>query len=882
MQHKEWPGTCPGGPALRFNRLSLMVLVALGYVPWVAQAAPGPEPGGAPEPASAQFDPSFFGASGAGAVDVSRFERGNPVTPGSYRVDLYVNEIWLGREQITIRPGSGGTEQGQVCVTQDLLQRMGVDLQRLGETAPDALTQECVDLANAIPSATVSYDSAELRLDVSIPQLAMNRHARGYVDPKYWDAGITAATLNYNVNATHSNMELGGSATQAYAGLNFGLNLGRWRFRNQSSYRWSEHSSDWQNLASYAQTDIAPWKSQLTLGDGFTSGELFDSFGYRGARIASDDRMLPDSMVGYAPTVRGTADTNARVEIRQGGYVIYEMTVAPGAFEINDLYATGYGGDLEVTVIESDGRTRTFSVPYAAVPQLLRPGVSRFSGAVGQVRDTSLTGSAPIAAEGTYQRGINNSVTLYGGGQLTEGGKYAAAIAGAAFNTPVGAVSTDVTYSSTKLSRIDRTQDGYSARVTYSKSIPQTNTDFALAAYRYSSQGYLGLGDAVRINDLLDNGTLVGYTKGDGTQRNRLQLTVSQRLGPRAGSLYLSGSRNDYWSDTRVDATYQLGYTNQYRGLSYGITAGRTRDLLGRYDNQYYVTMSVPLGRDNDNHTPTLTASGGRNGRDTTGRFGVNGIAGENDQVNYDVSLDTQGWDRATVAANAQYRSPYASTGASYTYGDKYQSASLSASGGIVAHRGGVDFAQSLGETIGVVEADGATGAHVATGANTRIGRSGRAIVTSLTPYRMNTVDIDPKGMSMDVELETTSQRVAPTAGAVVALSYPTVSGQAMLITGRQADGSFLPFGAQVIDEHGIEIGTVGQAGRIFARGVPDSGALLVKWGDGGDQECRLSYHKSTGSEASGGMSRGEAQCAASQVRSVSSVSAAIAPWRKQ
>ncbi|MCT6957964.1 fimbria/pilus outer membrane usher protein, partial [Salmonella enterica] len=84
--------------------------------------------------------------------------------------------------------------------------------------------------------------------------------------------------------------------------------------------------------------------------------------------------MLPDSMRGYAPTVRGVAETNAKVTVRQNGVVLYETTVAPGPFTISDLYATGYGGDLAVTVTEADGRVRSFAVPYASVPQLLRPG----------------------------------------------------------------------------------------------------------------------------------------------------------------------------------------------------------------------------------------------------------------------------------------------------------------------------------------------------------------------------------------------------------------------------------------------------------------------------------------------------------------------------
>ena len=43
---------------------------------------------------------------------------------------------------------------------------------------------------------------------------------------------------------------------------------------------------------------------------------IFDALPYRGINISSDDRMLPNSMLGYAPQIRGYAKTNAKVEVR--------------------------------------------------------------------------------------------------------------------------------------------------------------------------------------------------------------------------------------------------------------------------------------------------------------------------------------------------------------------------------------------------------------------------------------------------------------------------------------------------------------------------------------------------------------------------------------
>ncbi|WP_142793458.1 fimbria/pilus outer membrane usher protein, partial [Klebsiella pneumoniae] len=80
-------------------------------------------------------------------------------------------------------------------------------------------------------------------------------------------------------------------------------------------------NSQWNNIRTYVQKAIIPLKSQLTIGDSFTENDIFDSVGFRGVKLASDDNMLPDSMRGFAPTVRGVANSNAQVTIRQNGYV---------------------------------------------------------------------------------------------------------------------------------------------------------------------------------------------------------------------------------------------------------------------------------------------------------------------------------------------------------------------------------------------------------------------------------------------------------------------------------------------------------------------------------------------------------------------------------
>ncbi len=55
-----------------------------------------------------------------------------------------------------------------------------------------------------------------------------------------------------------------------------------------------------------------------------------------------------------------------------------------GPFAITDLQLAGGGADLDVSVKEADGSVTTYLVPYAAVPNMLQPGVSKYDFAAGR------------------------------------------------------------------------------------------------------------------------------------------------------------------------------------------------------------------------------------------------------------------------------------------------------------------------------------------------------------------------------------------------------------------------------------------------------------------------------------------------------------------
>ncbi|HEM7891539.1 fimbria/pilus outer membrane usher protein [Burkholderia cepacia] len=787
--------------------------------------------------AQVEFEGGFLN-NGSGAIDVSRYERRNVVRAGMYKPDVYVDGDWIGRIELQFK-SAPNTVDAQPCFDKAQLELIGVDFSKLPQDVRATLDEDgaCLRIGQAIQEASVSYDFNEQRLDLSIPQISMRRQARGYVSPDQWSEGIPVGMLDYNASVYHARTDGQGESTQGYVGVNGGVNVGRWHFRHNGSFNWDDRGRrKYENVATYLQRDLTAWSSQLIVGDAYTSGDLFDSTSFRGVRLYTDDRMLPESQRGYAPVVRGVANTHAKVTVTQNGATLYETTVAPGAFVIDDLYPTGYGGDLKVNVTEADGSVHSFTVPYAAVPLSLRPGQNRYSFTTGVVRN--LPNTTPYFAQATWQRGVTNLLTGYGGVTFAQG--YLSAMAGAVLNTSLGAVGVDVTHATTSIPG-ERRYSGQSFRISYAKAVAATGTNVAIAAYRYSTNGFFALNDAMQARDQAQLGAGAASVS---RQRNRASLTVSQSLGARGGSLNATASASTYWNRSGSDVNFTVGYSNTFRDVAYSVSATRQRDAWGKSSTMYYANLSIPLGK---TRPMTLATSLSRDTRGSTqAQTSLSGALGVDNNVSYGLNVNhgnSSGTSQTNGGASIQYRGPIAELSGSVSAGADYQQFSAGARGAIVAHRGGVTLSQPLSETFAIIEAPNAEGARVTNTSGVRIDRRGYAVVPYLTPFAMNDIGIDPKGLSTDVELKETSQRIAPLAGAVPMLTFKTAYGRSAVIRARQADGSPVPFGATVTDADGKDVGTVGQGGKLLARGLVDQGELKVQWeADRGKSVCALSY----------------------------------------
>ena len=187
------------------------------------------------------FNPRFLADDPAAVADLSGFEKGQEVPPGTYRVDIYLNNGFMTTRDVTFQADAQGHGLSP-CLTRGQLASMGVDTGRVPGMATLDSTA-CVPLTTLISEATTRFDVGQQRLYLTVPQAFMGNHARGYIPPELWDNGITAGLINYNFTGNNAHNTTGGSSRYAYLNLQSGLNLGAWRLRDNSTWSYSSGGS---------------------------------------------------------------------------------------------------------------------------------------------------------------------------------------------------------------------------------------------------------------------------------------------------------------------------------------------------------------------------------------------------------------------------------------------------------------------------------------------------------------------------------------------------------------------------------------------------------------------------------------------------------------
>ncbi|OMP91506.1 fimbria/pilus outer membrane usher protein [Raoultella terrigena] len=762
------------------------------------------------------------------AVDLQNFSQQNVQPEGRYLVSWIVNGVTLdARREFAFHHDQKG--QLAPCLTRATLQQAGANPVVLAQNSTGADAQACLNLDSILPGGRVSFDFAHQNLELSIPQALMDRKVRDNVPISQWDEGISAFQLNYRYSGASQKDNQGGTESDNYLMLKNGLNVGAWRLRSDGSLTAnSQDKMHWNSSGSWLERDFVRWKSELTLGDAFTAGDVFDSVQVQGVGLASDDEMLPDSQKGFAPTIHGIAHTNAQVTISQNGDVLYQTYVTPGAFVIDDLYPTASSGDLDVSVKESDGEIRRFTQPYASVTQMQREGYLKYSTIVGRYH-TSGGIQRPLMSQISLMRGLSHNVTLFGGLQVARQYHNLSFGIGKGLGES-GAVSLQVSRSRANVSAAkDR---GQAWRLQYSKGFEKSGTLFTLNVWRYSHDCYLSLGDAfANEND----------TNSEARKKTTQQLVVNQTIAGDV-SLYINLDRDQYWSVQPAQHTASIGVSSQNHGVSWSLSYGDTHSSEENNDRVITLSLSMPLSKFlPDSYVSYSLSSSRQNG--IAQMVGLNGTLSDTHSFSYSIEQSVDSHTGHSGDISLGYSGNKGEVNASYSEDSQSTRLSYGASGGLLIHGSDFILSPEMNGPVVLVDAGGASGVALANQKNITTNAAGFAILPFATAYHRNDIALDSHSLPDDVDLTTSAVITVPTKDAVVMARFKTHVGYKALFV-LQAGGKALPFGTQVSSTSatGSTDSIVANNGQVYLAGLAQKGSIEAYWGPAGNQHCIAHY----------------------------------------
>jgi len=756
-------------------------------------------------------------------IDLSWLEKGEGIKAGIHRVEIYINEKKLKSYSVKF---IGKDSEIVPCMPVEVLEHISLDEKKL----PDAWKEmACIDIKKMLKGAEAKYDYDSESLKITIPQIYFMHQMPGFIDPSRWEEGINAFSANYRLSGTKS-FNHGTKYSMYYGDLKTLWRLGAWRLNTfETLSGGGDQKSRLQHLQAYAQRAIGSGLSELSIGDLNTRGSLFDTLSLRGAVLQSDERMLPWMARNYAPQIGGIANTNAVVTVTQNNNIIYEKNVPPGEFNITDLNTPGYGGDLEVAIKESNGTVKKFKVPYSSLPQLLRKGYFNYSLASGKIR-YGAGAEQPGVTEATVRYGFSNFLTLYGGGQLTWEGDYLSLSSGAAFNTALGAVSTELFQSVTKdAGQTERggLPDSSQIKVGLSKQLSETQTFINLSGYHRLGNNFYTLNDYLQAKERQKNG------ERSANYRNRLEVTLAQQMPPGWGDVSLSG----WWERNNIDpaqgsrASWMVGYRNSYSYVNYSLNVNKTFTAAGRKETELYASVSVPLGY-MKRLPPSLRASMSYTSSEARFRTSVNGShQGENYSSSFSSYFSQSSETQSDFGLNVGHTGTVLQKNLGYSQGMQHHTFSGSLTGAVLIHDEGVHFFSYLGDTLALVKAPGGEGATISGSRFSRIRKDGYGIVSNLLPYEENKIILDPKGASLSFDPGDDEPIIIPTSGAVIKVDYTKENNATALLTRiKTSEEKPLPFATRILDGEGNLAGTVGQSGITMLSITDVNKPLLAKW----------------------------------------------------
>ena len=739
------------------------------------------------------FDPQTLSRRGIDPELANLLLEAPRFAAGRHAVNLNVNGQRRGRVDVTFEP------QGGLCFNRTLLDAANLIV------PDDDGAPTCHRFTERFPQTVIEQDPASLSLALVVPTDAVRPAQQ---DISGYQTGGFAGLLNYDLTGLYNEF---GDNTSRFGSANteVGFNAGDWIVRSRQVKTWQDSRSRTTHLDAYAQRTFAEQQTVLQAGQISLYNPVLAGTQITGAQVLTETA-LQDQNQGA--TITGIANSPAQVEVRQNGALIHSTVVPAGPFALTDVRRLNSRADVEVTVKETTGEERRFTVPAGMLGLgLPAPGYSVAAGRVRQIGDSD--GKEPWVVSAGWSGTVHPQVSVGGGGLMADAYRAVGVNLGW---LPWQDSQLQFTTQAAEASREGRDR-GVQTDLSWSQRL---NDSWSLSTSgSWRSQGYRDLEDSTYV----------------GNSRDQQSFTASwahPALGAFSAGVSRTASYNGE-SSSRALASW---------GRSFGrvsVSASAEWQVGGRQqnDNSVYLNLSVPLGESRRGRA-WARHTGGEH------RLGAGVSEQLNDQLSYRVGVERDSRDREVESSLGVSALPwYSQLDFNYTRSDNERSSYQGgARGGVVVHGDGVTFSPyPVRETFAVMSVGEMAGVKVSTPSGpVWTDWQGQAVVPQLNAYGRSPVEVQTRSLPRNADIHNGLAMISAGRGAVDKVQFGVALTRRALLNVTTDSGQPLPRGATVSTAEGEFVTLVQEGSQVFLPDVLDPRPLWVK--PPGQPRCRLEF----------------------------------------
>lgn len=751
------------------------------------------------------FDTDILKSRGLG-VDLNRYFAEAPrFLPGTHSVSVKVNGNDRGTAAVRF------SEDGTMCVDNDFLEFAGL------MPVPIKANETCHDIRNDYAQAVINPLPNQEAVELYLPQEALNSLS---ADVKNFQHGGTAGMLNYSLFSTKSDYSGSDSSSNRYsqASLEAGFNTMDWSLRSRYILTDDDGSRNAESIYTYAEHVFVPQRLTMQVGEINAMSDVLSGVPITGVQLMPTSGLQKDSS---GVSVSGIARTSqARVEVRQNGRLIFNTLVPAGPFTLDDVPMVRNNVDLDVTVVESDGSTNHYIVPASSVKSrnLSRPNGLTVS--AGQVRGIDSDYSDPLVFNVSDGWRIFPWMNLLASGVVAE--DYQAAGARTEFMvTDDWNISTSMAASKAQFGDSDK---GIKNELQSDYSLTE-NVGLSASVAHYS-------GDYRELADAMDD----DYQGYDNSYSANVRWST-----PLAGAFSAGLSYNQAAGDGE-DSRYLLlswGKTFKYASVNVNWQSAVGNSDDDQNDDLLYINLSIPLGG-----SQSLSSYMRKQGDSTS--YGLANSGSLGNDTNYYISADRDQESKensfnGNINTNLHYTQLSVGGG---TSGDNQRNYNATLSGGIAMHKEGVTFSPySIKDTFAIAKlSESKAGVEITTPQGTVwTDRWGQAVIPGLTEWRNSRIEVDANKLPQSMTLANGTKYIAAAHGSVSEVSFKVLNSRRVMLRIKQADGKPLTKGLSVVDDKDNYVVTVVDDGHVFLNDA-DQVAALYAINDDNQRLCKLDF----------------------------------------